>query len=116
MFEHSIDNLLPPLGRYDKKNGFASDGTLTKFLRGREDTRTIVFMDEFEKLMAVRSGLGWDQAAQIVQALLEPWQEGVLTDQGESGRGKKIRIHNCIFILTSNVCFGVFKHILFGTR
>ena len=84
------------------ESGATKDGSMTAFLRGKEDRHTIVFLDEFEKVMNSRSG-GWEQATKIYQAFLEPWQEGKLTDFGSrNSSAPTIDVAKCIFILTSN--------------
>ena len=93
----------------------ASDGQLTSWLRARQGRNNIVFLDEFEKVKELTSSLGWDQSKKIYQSFLEPWQEGVLTDQGKnahsgggygstsrSGTSNKIDCSKTVWILTSN--------------
>jgi hypothetical protein len=95
--------------------GYASDGQLTSWLRARQGKNTIVFLDEFEKVKQLTSSLGHDQSKKIYQSFLEPWQEGVLTDQGKtgsasrssssnksSGNSNKIDCSKTVWILTSN--------------
>jgi hypothetical protein len=86
-------------------NTFCSDGKLISFLRSRQRRRTVVILDEFEKLKNLRSFLGWDQGQKIYQAFLEPWQNGSLTDQGSNAReaGHLIDCSRTIFICMSNL-------------
>ena len=95
------------------------DGRLTRFLRTRQGRRSVVFLDEFEKIGNIVSSLGWEQATKMYMGFLEPWQEGKLTDNsGQGGHGgyagaaaggavdpDRQGIIDCkqtVFILTSN--------------
>uniref|UniRef100_A0A6T7VQM6 AAA+ ATPase domain-containing protein n=1 Tax=Cryptomonas curvata TaxID=233186 RepID=A0A6T7VQM6_9CRYP len=84
---------------------YSSDGALVAFLRTRQAKRTVVVLDEFEKLKDLTSALGWDQAKKMYQAFLEPWQDGTLTDQGSQARaaGNKIDCSKTIFICMTNL-------------
>ena len=57
----------------------ASDGRISNFLRERQSSDCIVFLDEFEKIKDLVDGFGHGHAKKIYQAFLEPWQEGTLT-------------------------------------
>jgi DNA polymerase III delta prime subunit len=86
------------------------DGRLTRFLRERQGQRSVVFLDEFEKIQNIVSSLGWEQATKMYMGFLEPWQEGKLTDNSGQGRPDAANpdgqgIIDCmqtVFILTSN--------------
>eukprot|EP00808_Paulinella_micropora_P007573 g31989.t1 len=86
-----------------------SDGELTSFLRARQHERTVVFLDEIEKMKDLTSALGWGQAKKIFQTFLEPWQEGTLSDRGANSiaavdhQGHKIKVDRSVWILTCNL-------------
>ena len=66
----------------------------------------MIFMDEFEKIKNLTDGIGHARGGQMYTALLEPWQEGTLTDRGVRQRadGKsKIKCDKSIWILASNL-------------
>ena len=56
------------------------DGRLTRFLRTRQGQRSVVFLDEFERIRDIVNHLGWEQATKMYNGFLEPWSEGKLTD------------------------------------
>jgi len=81
-----------------------TEGKLVSFLRSCEDrkARSVIFLDEFEKINGLTSALGWDQCKKIYQGFLEPWQEGTLSD-ASSNDLKKIQCNDTIFICTTNL-------------
>ncbi|CAB9512705.1 Caseinolytic peptidase B protein homolog [Seminavis robusta] len=83
---------------------YSSDGELTGWLRHRQGKKCIVFLDEFEKMKKLTSSLGWKQDKKIYQSFLQPWNDGLLSDQGSmpAGRGEMIDCKQSIWILTSN--------------
>eukprot|EP00961_Rhodomonas_salina_P232913 3146869-Rhodomonas_salina.3 len=86
------------------------DGIVTAFLRERQDVRTVIMLDEIEKIKDAVSELGWEQDKKIYKAFLEPWQEGSILAPGASATcsqyssdsGRRISCANCIFICTTN--------------
>jgi len=86
------------------------DGQITAFLRERQRVRTVIMLDEIEKIKDAVSELGWEQDKKIFKAFLEPWQEGSILAPGASAScsksssdpGKRISCANCIFICTTN--------------
>jgi len=90
------------LGGWDSER--SSKGQLISFLRRHDKERCVVLLDEFEKIRDLHSALGWAQDKKIYQSLLEPWQEGVITDRGAgNSAGEKISVSNKVFVLTSNI-------------
>ena len=81
--------------------GRRSEGQLAAFLRPRQNENTIIFLDEFEKFKGLTSYLGHGQDKKMYRAFLELW-EGLLTDNGRSGKGTKINAKRVIWVLTSN--------------
>ena len=81
-----------------------SEGKLVTFLRDCQDrkARSVVFLDEFEKIKGLVSALGWGQAKKMYQGFLEPWQEGTLSD-ASSNSSPKISCKDTIFICTTNL-------------
>ena len=93
----------------------SDDGRITSFLKARQDTFSVVMLDEFEKPQSLVNEGGWDQSKPIYQSFLEPWQEGTIQNAGRdqaqgganasaSDRGRTIRCSKCIFICTTNLC------------
>ena len=66
------------------------DGRLTRFLRTRQGQRSVVFLDEFERIRDIVNHLGWEQATKMYNGFLEPWSEGKLTDNsGQQRQGQQ---------------------------
>jgi len=81
-----------------KKRG----GLIPDFLRSRQNRRSVLILDEFEKITSLTDERGHPLDELIYKTFLEPWQEGYFVDPS-SGSGKKLECHNCIFLVTSNV-------------
>jgi ATP-dependent Clp protease ATP-binding subunit ClpA len=83
-----------------------SRSALTVFLEERQNRRSIVVFDEFEKIRGLTNPFGWEQGKKIYQTMLEPFQEGHLSSVEFRDGQPSLRIDcsDTIFLCTSNLC------------
>ena len=81
-------------GETRRWGGSERDGRLVEFLRERQDRRTVVFLDEFDKMTDLHSSIGWQQGA--LDKHREPQHAHLLTQarrftRRSSSRGRRGR-------------------------